>query len=186
VRPSELDALRWERIDLVAGEVELREAWNAKTRTFAAPKYGPYTIALIGRARDVLLRMKHDAVDSPFVFTTLRGTHYTPSARSHHWNRVRAAAGLGNTSLYFATRHACASYALNVLGLPPHVIAHQLGHRDGPALRAPGREGRASADSGRVRRHGAGPPASYRAAGGRLTAAKSHTKRTRTGLALDG
>ena len=69
------------------------------------PKYGPYTIALVARGRDVVLHMKRDSAESPFVFTTLRGNHYRPTSRTHHWNRVRAAAGLGNVSLYLATRH---------------------------------------------------------------------------------
>jgi integrase len=72
--------------------------------------------------------------ESEWVFTTLRGTHYTASSRSHHWNRVRCAAGLGQMDLYTATRHYFAWYALNVLDLPPHVIALQLGHRDGGGL----------------------------------------------------
>jgi hypothetical protein len=57
------------------------------------------------------------------VFTTLRATHYTPSSRCFHWNRVRCAAGLGSVPLYLATRHWFGWYALNVLDLPPHVIA---------------------------------------------------------------
>jgi integrase len=39
-RPSELDALRWERIRWEDGEVDVVEQWNAKTRTFTEPKYG--------------------------------------------------------------------------------------------------------------------------------------------------
>jgi hypothetical protein len=57
-----------------------------------------------------------------------------PSARNHHWNRVRAAVGLGNTSLYEATRHYFAWYLLNVLELPDHVVAAQLRHSDGGTL----------------------------------------------------
>jgi hypothetical protein len=68
------------------------------------------------------------------VFTTLRGTHYTPSARTFHWNPVRRAVGLGDVSLYLATRHFYGWYALNVLELPAHVIALQLGHDDGGRL----------------------------------------------------
>jgi len=68
------------------------------------------------------------------VFTTLRGTHYTPSSRCFDWNRVRCAAGLGNVALYLATRHWFGWFALNVLDLPPHVIALQLGHQDGGRL----------------------------------------------------
>ena len=45
------------------------------------------------RVRDRLLALPRE---SEWVFTTLRGTHYTPSTRIHHWNRVRCAVGLGN------------------------------------------------------------------------------------------
>jgi len=72
--------------------------------------------------------------ESEWVFTTLRGTHYTPSSRTFHWSRVRTAVGIGNVSLYLATRHYFGWYALNVLELPPHVIALQLGHDDGGDL----------------------------------------------------
>src|SRR5262249_30684439 len=72
--------------------------------------------------------------ESEFAFTTLRGSHYRPSSRAHHWNRVRAAAGLGNVDLYTATRHYFGWYALNILELPDHVIAAQFGHRDGGKL----------------------------------------------------
>lgn len=134
IRPSELDALRLTAIDRRALEVHVREQWNAKTRTFTAPKYGPYTAALVQRAIDVLDRMPREQGCDEFAFTTNRGTHYTPSSRTHHWNRVRAAAGLADTSLYLATRHYFGWYALNVLELPPHVVAEQLGHKDGGKL----------------------------------------------------
>ena len=132
-RPGELDALRWDRVRFDDGEASLLEQWNAKTRTFCEPKYGAYTIALVARARQVLLRIKRE-LDSPFVFTTLRGTHYTPSSRTHHWNRVRCAAGMPDMTLYLATRHYFGWYALNILELEPHIIAEQLGHKDGGRL----------------------------------------------------
>jgi hypothetical protein len=71
---------------------------------------------------------------SATLYDALRGTHYTPSSRNHHWNRVRAAAGLGDMTLYLATRHYFGYYALNLLDLEPSVIAVQLGHRDGGRL----------------------------------------------------
>ena len=37
-------------------------------------------------------------------------------------------------SLYVATRHYLGWYALNILELPSHVIASQLGHIDGGRL----------------------------------------------------
>jgi integrase len=82
----------------------------------------------------VRTRLRDLPRESQWVFTTVRGTHYTPSSRSHHWNRVRASVGIGNTSLYLSTRHYFGWYSLNLLDLPPHVIALQLGHTDGGRL----------------------------------------------------
>ena len=129
MRPGELDALRWDRIDFQAGTIVVDEQWNAKTQAFTPPKHGYVrTIALTDPARERLLELPRE---SEFAFTTLRGSHYRPSSRSYHWNRVRCAAGLGNVDLYTATRHYFGWYAFNVLGLPDHVIAAQFGHRDG-------------------------------------------------------
>jgi hypothetical protein len=80
------------------------------------------------------LNLPRDSVESPFIFSTNRGRHYTPSSRAHHWNRVRCSAGLPEMTLYLATRHYFGWYALNVLQLEPHVIAEQLGHRNGGRL----------------------------------------------------
>ncbi len=133
-RPGELDALTWDRVRLDDGEVDLFEQYNAKTRSFTTPKYGPYTAALVSPARDVLLSMPRQETDSPFVFVTNRGTHYTPSSRSHHWNRVRCSVGLPEMDFYLATRHYFAWFALNVLELQPYIVAEQLGHKDGGKL----------------------------------------------------
>ncbi len=40
-RPGELDAITWERVRFEDGEVDLFEQFNAKTRKFTEPKYGP-------------------------------------------------------------------------------------------------------------------------------------------------
>ena len=133
LRPSELDALKLEDIDLLTGEIHVRRQWNARAQAYTDPKYGPYTAALVDEARHVIQNCRRDH-DAPWAFLTLRGHHYTPSTRSHHWNRVRCAAHLGEVRLYDATRQYFAWYGLNVLGLPPHIIAEQLGHRDGGKL----------------------------------------------------
>lgn len=133
LRPSELDALRLEDIDVNAGEVHVRRQWNARVQAYTEPKYGSYIAALVDDAREVIETCPRDH-DAPWAFLTLRGHHYTPSTRSHHWNRVRCGAQLGDVRLYDATRHYFAWYGLNVLGLPPYVLAAQLGHRDGGKL----------------------------------------------------
>lgn len=131
MRPGELDALAWDRINFQAGTILVDQQWNTKTRSFTAPKYGARTIALTTPAADRLLTLPRE---SEWAFTTLNGSHYTPSARSFHWNRVRAAAGIGNTDLYTCTRHYFGWYAFNILELPDHVIARQFGHQDGGKL----------------------------------------------------
>ncbi len=132
MRPGELDALAWEQIDFQAGTIVVDRQWNAKVRKFTEPKHGVVrTIALTDPARTRLLNLPRE---SEFAFPTLRGTHYTPSARSPHWNRVRCGAGLGNVDLYVASRHYFGWYALNVLELPVHVIALHFGHQDGGEL----------------------------------------------------
>jgi integrase len=131
-RPGELDALRWTDLDFQAGEIRIERQWNVKTSTITTPKHGSSsTIAMTEPVKDHLLQLPRE---SEWTFTTIRGGHYTPSSRNHHWNRVRCAVGLGNLSLYLATRHYFGWYALNVLELPPHVIALQLGHADGGGL----------------------------------------------------
>jgi hypothetical protein len=88
-------------------------------------------IALTEPARERLLALPRE---SEFAFTTLRGSHYRPSSRSYHWNRVRCSAGLGHVDLYTATRHYFGWYAWNVLGLDARDIALQFGHQDGGEL----------------------------------------------------
>jgi integrase len=125
-------ALRWEKVDYQAGTILVDQQWNAKARAFTLPKHGVVrTIALTEPARRRLLSLPRE---SEFVFTTLRGSHYRPSSRAHHWNRVRCSVGFGDVELYLATRHYFGWFAWNVLGLDPRDIALQFGHADGGEL----------------------------------------------------
>jgi integrase len=132
MRPGELDALTWEQIDFQAGTIVVDRQWNAKSQKFTLPKHDHIrTIALTESARERLLALPRE---SEYAFTTLRGSHYRPSSRSHHWNRVRCSAGLGDVDFYVATRHYFGWYAFNVLELSDLDVAEQFGHRDGGKL----------------------------------------------------
>jgi integrase len=156
-RPGELDALLLDDLDFTpsAETVRIERQWNVKTRKFTLPKHGVVrTVAMTPATRERLLTLPRSGRtvrigelqaagladpgledrESEWVFLTLRNTHYTPSSRSHHWNRVRCAAGLGQVDLYTATRHHFAWYAWNVLGLDPADIAQHFGHQDGGEL----------------------------------------------------
>jgi integrase len=132
-RPGETDALKWSKLDFQAEEILVDEQWNATSQKFTEPKH--HHVRRIGMVAPAKERLLKAVRESEFVCTTLRGSHYRPSSRAFHWNRVRIASGLPhNMDCYVATRHYFGWYALNVLELKDHVIALHLGHRDGGKL----------------------------------------------------
>jgi integrase len=131
LRPGELDALRWPRIDFERSRILVLEQFNSTTRTFTSPKNGLTREApLTDPARAALLSLPQDG---DFCFRSLRGTHWSPSSRSYGWKAVRAAAGWKHT-LYLATRHFAGWYMTNILELRSEDVAITLGHRDGGQL----------------------------------------------------
>lgn len=131
IRPGELDALRWDRVDLGRERLVIVEQFNAKTRTFTTPKTMDYREApLTEPAREALVSLPHE---SEFCFINLRGDHFTTSSRAYHWKAVRAKAGW-ERSLYLATRHFAGWYMVNVLEMQSEDVAIALGHNDGGDL----------------------------------------------------
>jgi integrase len=131
LRPGELDALRWSRIDFASSRIEVVEQYNSKTREFTLPKNGRTRLApLTAPAREALLALPRDG---DFCFVNLRGEHFTASARAYHWKAVRAASGWSG-DLYLATRHFAGWYMVNVLDMPYEDVAIALGHEDGGEL----------------------------------------------------
>lgn len=132
MRPGELDALRWDRVDLETGRIHVLEQFNAGARTFTLPKNGETRTAILTPpAREAILAAPRESDE--FCFTTLRRTHWTAPARAYHWKAARAAVGYTG-SLYLATRHFAGWYMTNVLALPAEDVAIALGHTDGGYL----------------------------------------------------
>jgi len=131
LRPGELDALRWERIDFDRDRIVVAEQFNAATRRFDTPKNHLRREApLTAHARSALFGLPREG---EFCFVSLRGEHWTPSSRAYHWKAVRAAAGWEG-SLYLATRHFAGWYMVNELEMPSEDVAIALGHQDGGNL----------------------------------------------------
>jgi integrase len=131
LRPGELDALRWGRVDFERERIVVAEQFNAATRRFDTPKNHLRREApLTTHARSALMGL---AREGEFCFVSLRGEHWTPSSRAYHWKAVRAAGGW-DKSLYLATRHFAGWYMVNVLELPCEDVAIALGHQDGGNL----------------------------------------------------
>ncbi len=131
LRPGELDALRWERVDLARNRIVVAEQFNAATRIFDTPKNHQQREApLTDPARAALEALPRE---SEFCFVPIRGEHWTPSARAYHWKAVQAASGWTG-SLYLATRHFAGWYMVNVLEMSSEDVAIALGHQDGGTL----------------------------------------------------
>lgn len=131
LRPGELDALRWTRVDFARERIVDAEQFNAATRKFDTPKNHLQREApLTAHARIALEALPREG---EFCFVPIRGEHWTPSARAYHWKAVRAAAGWEG-SLYLATRHFAGWYMVNVLEMPSEDVAIAFGHQDGGNL----------------------------------------------------
>lgn len=131
IRPTELDALRWEAVDFERDRIKVLEQYNSRVGKFTSPKNGKTREApLTAPAREALVALPRE---SEFCFVNLRSHHFTSSARAYHWKAVRAAAGW-TESLYLATRHFAGWYMVNVLEMPSEDVAIALGHEDGGEL----------------------------------------------------
>jgi integrase len=131
MRPGELDALQWGRVDFDRERIVVAEQFNAATRRFDTPKNHLRREApLTAHARSALTALSREG---EFCFVPIRGEHWTPSARAYHWKAVRAASGWEG-SLYLATRHFAGWYMVNVLEMPSEDVAIALGHQDGGNL----------------------------------------------------
>jgi integrase len=81
MRPGELDALRWERVDFDRHRIIVAEQFNAATRTFDTPKNHLRREApLTAHARQALRGLSRE---SEFCFVSPRGEHWTPSSRAY-------------------------------------------------------------------------------------------------------
>ena len=113
-RRGEIVTLRWEDVDLEAGELRLRDA-----------KTGPWLVALSPAAVRVLSAIPR-VVDTPWVIAGRKpGTRIANLNAS--WLVVRARAGLEDVRLH-DLRHSFASRAL-ALGESLSMIGKLLGHR---------------------------------------------------------
>lgn len=130
MRPSEVDALRWDAVDFENGRILVREQWS-RSGVMTLPKNGRRRRApLTPPARAAL---ESAARESEFCFVNFQRHHWRASSRQPHWNRIRTEVGYEG-SLYLATRHFAGWYMINELHMTPEDVAVALGHTDGGYL----------------------------------------------------
>ena len=131
MRPGELYALQWPHLRLHDMEIDVMASYSSKSQQTTAPKnYNHRSVVVPPVARDALLKVRKP---SGHVFLTPTGKRLTGRTLHYHWDPIRKAAGMPEMALY-ELRHFAAAYLLNVLKIPPHQVAVQLGHTDGGVL----------------------------------------------------
>ena len=122
MRPGELDALNWTDLDFTPGAetIRIERQWNVKARKLTdAQAWLAGVIAMVEPLRDRLLDLPRE---SEWVFTTLRGHHYTPSTRAPIG--TASAARSGSARRRSTRRRATTSLGTcSTSRAPDHVVA---------------------------------------------------------------
>jgi integrase len=140
MRPAELALLEYRHIDFEAEEITVELNFSGWKRV-ATPKNGkPRVIVLPPVAGEVLRSLPRPAAGGR-IWSTVTGVRFSKGTWAYAWHPIRAAAGLPRMDFY-ELRHVGAYRLLHGVGLsgeaanglPPHVVAVQLGHTDGGRL----------------------------------------------------
>ena len=131
-RPGELCCIRRDDVDLELGEVTIRFSLDGEGKE-KAPKNGKARVVTVPPPALQALADVPTRIDSPYLFHTSRGHRLSKGTLSYTFRLVRAAWGQREKLEMYELRHAAATILIE-RGLPPHVVAHQLGHTDGGAL----------------------------------------------------
>lgn len=122
MRPGELFVLEHDVIDLDAMRIDVRRRLY-RGRVDLPKSNKARRIALTPPAVDELKALPHR---TGLVFRAKRGGRLSQPTLSGYWGKTLAAAGL-DFDFYLATKHWCVHYLYVELGLPPRVIAEQMG-----------------------------------------------------------
>jgi integrase len=149
LRRSEMLGLRWQDVDLQAGEVRISQTLvtinhrlvfkEPKTETSRrALALDPQTTAALRRHRarqlEERLAWGADWIDTGLVFTREDGTAIHPERLSAWFAQSVAASGLPRTTPH-GLRHAYVTMLLQG-GQPTHVVSRRVGHRNGNVTQA--------------------------------------------------
>jgi type 1 fimbriae regulatory protein FimB/type 1 fimbriae regulatory protein FimE len=120
LRAIELVNLKWDAVDFTGGHLAVRRVKNGM----------PSTHPLLGSELRSLRRLQRDQdPKSPFVFTSERGTPFTPAGFAKMIARLGEEAGFEYRVHPHQLRHAC-GFALANLGTDTRTLQAYLGHKN--------------------------------------------------------
>jgi integrase len=138
MRGGELDGMEWKYLH--GNRYEIRWQWNARLQKMTGPKHGSTRDLLLPPdVMDVIERIRAERVSDRYIFTNTQGGHWTHSPRMKWWEWCKDGEPslrqiVGGATIYQATRHYWASWAVNEAGMSPYQAALLYGHKDGGKL----------------------------------------------------
>jgi integrase len=131
-RPGEACCIRRADVDVERAECTIRFSLDGEGGE-KRPKNGKPRVVTIPPPALTALANVPPRLDSPYLFHSARGHRLTKGSLSYAFRVVRQRWGKRDKLELYELRHACATLLME-RGLPPHVVANQLGHTDGGAL----------------------------------------------------
>lgn len=138
MRGGELDGMEWKFLH--GNRYEIRWQWNHQLGRMTEPKHGSTRDLLLPPdVMDVIERIRAERVSERYIFTNTQGGHWTHSPRAKWWEWCKDGGPsprqiVGGATIYQATRHYWASWAVNEAGMSPFQVALLYGHKDGGKL----------------------------------------------------
>ena len=140
MRPAELAVLEWRHLNFDAQEILVELNFSGWKRV-TTPKNGKVRTIVLPPVASAVLRALPRPAGGGRVFSSVTGKRFSKGTWAYAWHPIRAAAGFPQMDFY-ELRHVGAYRLLHGIGLhgeaanglPPHVVAVQLGHTDGGRL----------------------------------------------------
>lgn len=140
MRPAELAVLEHRHIDFAAEEIVVELNFSGWKRV-DTPKNGRARRIVLPPVAATVLRDLPRPAAGGRIWSTVTGQRFSKGTWAYAWHPIRAAAGFPEMDFY-ELRHVGAYRLLHGVGLsgeaanglPPHVVAVQLGHTDGGRL----------------------------------------------------
>jgi integrase len=127
LRRGELQALRWDDVDLAAGILQVERAWDRHAGVID-PKSsaGRRSVPIAAALRDHLVEHRQQSAEHELVFATLNGNAFDPATVHDRARRAWRRAGLDPITLHEA-RHTFASLMI-AAGVNAKALSVYLGH----------------------------------------------------------
>lgn len=139
MRGGELDGMQFEYVDFDACVYQIEWQLHARTGVLDRPKHNSMRpVFLDDDVMAEIERMHRQGNSTEWIWTNTEGNPWRHTARNKWWQKTaddrRAVAIVGGATMYNATRHHWASWAVNEGGMTPYQASILYGHSDGGKL----------------------------------------------------